>query len=72
MRLLFTPKIAGISSSPPQWPWLQDKLWWMDGWMSSDREMADLERQIKKVDLEIKILKNKLELDAWPQVYCVN
>lgn len=34
--------------------------------------MVYLDCQIRKTDLEIKILSNDLEVGAWPQVNCVN
>lgn len=34
----------------------------------TDREMVQLDRQINKADLEIKILQQTLEVGAWPQV----
>lgn len=39
---------------------------------NTDKEMADLERQIEKADLEITVPKHELEVDAWPSVNCIN
>lgn len=37
-----------------------------------DREPTELDHYIKKADLEIKIVKHKLEVGARPQLNCVN
>lgn len=38
----------------------------------TNKEMQNLDRQIRRADLEIEILEHKLEVGAWSQVNYVN